>query len=177
MRVLVRALPLAGVILLSDVAAVPAQQVSPAGVQPVSVGSRVRVFAPTLRRDRYVGRVDSLDVNEIVLDTAGVRRRLGFEMGPVLVASHRRLSIRTAAIERIEVSGGRTTRATTIRGAIIGALGGGLLLGLGQLPEVNPGAKDFFKGVPLGLAIGAVAGGVVGYALGGEKWVPAELPR
>ena len=65
--------------------------------RPVSVGSRVRIFAPSVRRDRYVGRIDSLDVNEIVLDTAKVRRRLGFETGPVLVESYRVVKRRAAA--------------------------------------------------------------------------------
>ncbi|MEO6445509.1 MAG: hypothetical protein ABIZ91_14620 [Gemmatimonadaceae bacterium] len=154
-----------------------AQQASPVAAQPVNVGSRVRIFAPSLRRDRYVGRVDSLNVGEVVLDTAGVRRRLGFEMGPVLVDEFRLVTIRTSAIERVEVSGGRTTRGSTIKGLLIGGLGGALLFGFGQLPEVNPKAKDFFKGAPLGLVVGAVGGGIVGYALGGERWVPGELPR
>ncbi len=156
---------------------VSAQQAQPVAARSIGVGSRVRIFAPSLRRDRYVGRVDSLDASEIVLDTAGVRRRLGFETGPVLVEEFRIVSIQTSAIEGIELSAGRTTRGSTIRGAIIGAIGGALLFGLGQLPEVNPSASDFVKGVPLGLAIGAVAGGAVGYALGGERWVPAQLPR
>lgn len=160
-----------------DVSEARAQQLSPVAAQPVSVGSRVRIFAPSLRRDRYVGRVDSLDVNEVVLDTAGVRRRLGFELGPVLVEQFRMVSIRTSSIERIEVSGGRTTRGTTIKGLLIGAVGGALLFGLGQLPEVNPKATDFFKAAPLGLAVGAVGGAIVGFALGGERWVPGELPR
>ena len=160
-----------------DVSEARAQQVSQVAAQPVSVGSRVRIFAPSLRRDRYVGRVDSLDVNEVVLDTAGVRRRLGFELGPVLVEQFRMVSIRTSSIERIEVSGGRTTRGTTIKGLLIGAVGGALLFGLGQLPEVNPKATDFFKAAPLGLAVGAVGGAIVGFALGGERWVPGELPR
>lgn len=145
--------------------------------RPVSVGSRVRISAPSLRRDRYVGRIDSLDVNTMVLDTAGTRRRLGFDTGPVLVESYRVVSIRTSAIEKIELSAGRTVRKATIKGAVIGAIGGALLLGFGNLPEVNPKAKDFFKGAPLGLALGAIGGGIVGYALGGERWVPAEIPR
>jgi hypothetical protein len=145
--------------------------------RPVSVGSRVRILAPSIRRDRYVGRIDSLDVNEIVLDTAGVRRRLGFETGPVLVESYRLVSLRTSAIEKIELSAGRTVRRATIKGMVVGALGGALLFGFGNLPEVNPKAKDFFKGAPLGLALGAVGGAIVGYALGGERWVPAQLPR
>jgi hypothetical protein len=151
------------------------QQVAP--VASVSVGARVRVLAPTIRRERFVGRVDSLEAGEMVLDTAGTRRRLGFEMGPVLVEQYRRVRLRTGAIERIELSGGRTTRSATIKGAIIGGLIGAALIGFGQAPEVNPGLKDFLTGAPKGLAAGLVVGGGVGYALGGERWLPAEVPR
>ncbi len=160
-----------------DVSAASAQRVSPIAARPVSIGTRVRIFAPTIRRERYVGRVDSLNAGEITLDTAGVRRRLGFEMGPVLVDAFRLVTLRTSTIEEIEVSAGRTTRGATIKGMLIGGLSGALLIGFGQLPEVNPSAADFLKGAPIGLAIGTVVGGVVGYALGGERWVPGELPR
>lgn len=152
-----------------------AQRAAP--VTSISVGTRVRVIATTIRRDRFIGRVDSLEAGEMVLDTAGVRRRLGFEMGPVLVEQYRRVRIRTGAIERIEVSGGRTTRSATIKGALIGGIIGAALIGFGQAPEVNPSAKDFLKGAPKGLAAGLVVGAGVGYALGGEKWIPAEVPR
>jgi len=157
--------------------ALRAQQAQPVSPRPVSVGSRVKIYAPSVRHDQFVGRVDSLDMSEVVLDTAGVRRRLGFEMGPVLVERYRRVSIRTSAIERISLSGGRTTRSATIKGAILGAIGGALFFGFGNLPEVNPKAKDFVKGAPVGLVVGGLLGGVVGYSLGGEKWVPAELPK
>lgn len=154
-----------------------AQQVSGPAVQPVGVGTRVRIFAPSLRRERIVGRVDSLETGEMVLDTTGVRRRLGFETGPILVEQYRRMRLRTAAIEQIEVSGGRTTRSATLKGAVIGGLIGAALIGLGQAPEVNPTFQDFLKGAPVGLAIGVVVGGGVGYALGGEKWLPGDPPR
>jgi hypothetical protein len=154
-----------------------AQRASAVAARPVGIGTRVRIFAPSLRRERYTGRVETLDVGEMTLDTAGVRRRLGFETGPVLVESFRRVTIRTASIEGIEVSAGRTTRGATIKGMLIGGLAGALLIGFGQLPEVNPTATDFLKGAPIGLALGTVAGGIVGYALGGERWVPGELPR
>ncbi len=165
------------VVFSGDARTALAQRVSPVAAQPVSVGTRVRVLAPSIRRERFTGRVDSLDASEMVLDTAGVRRRLGFEMGPVLVESYRCVSVRTSAIERIEVSAGRTTRKATLKGILIGGLSGALLIGFGQLPEVNPKASDFLKGAPAGLAIGSIVGGIVGYALGGEKWVPGELPR
>ncbi len=157
--------------------AVGAQQVSAPLLQSVGVGTRVRISAPSLRRERFVGRVDSLEAGEMVLDTTGVRRRLGFEMGPVLVEQYRRVRVRTAAIEQIEVSAGRTTRSATIKGMLIGGAIGAALIGFGQAPEVNPTFQDFLKGAPIGLAIGVVVGGGVGYALGGERWVPGEAPR
>lgn len=160
-----------------DAPPMAAQQPIPVAARPVSVGTRVRISAPTMRRDRFIGRVDSLEVDAVTLDTTGVRRRLGFEMGPVLVESYRVVTIRTSAIERIEVSAGRTTRAATIKGMLIGGLSGALLIGFGQMPQVNPGFSDFLKNAPVGLAIGAAVGGIVGYSLGGERWVPGELPR
>jgi hypothetical protein len=134
------------------------------------VGDRVRIKAPTLRDDRYVGRVESLPRDSIMLDTAGVRRRLGFDMGPVLVEEFRRVTIPTNAIQSIDISAGRTHRKSTIKGAIFGALGGAALFGATNLPEINPTFSDFLEGASVGVVVGAVAGGVVGYLLGGEKW-------
>jgi len=141
------------------------------------VGIRVRVFAPELRTDRYVGRIKSLDASVMVLDTGEVRNVLGMESGPVLVDQFRRVTIRLSTIEALEVSGGRTARGTALRGAVFGALIGGLLFGLGSMPEVNPDANDFMRGVPVGLAVGAVGGAVIGWGVGGERWLPARIPR
>ena len=134
------------------------------------VGDRVRIIAPSVRDDRYVGRVESLPRDSIVLDTAGVRRRLGFDMGPVLVEEFRKVTIPTNAIQSIDISAGRTHRRSTVKGLIIGALGGGALFGTTNLPEVNPTFGDFIEGAGVGVVVGAVAGGVVGYLLGGERW-------
>jgi len=134
------------------------------------VGDRVRVVAPAIRDDRYVGTVESLPRDSITLDTAGVRRRLGFETGPVLVEEYRRVTIPTSAIQSIDISTGRTHRRSTIKGAVIGALGGAAVFGATNLPEVNPKFSDFLDGAAVGVVVGAVAGGVVGYLLGGEKW-------
>jgi hypothetical protein len=99
------------------------------------------------------------------------------ESGPVLVDEFRRVTIRLATIQALEVSGGRTVRNSTVRGAIFGSLVGALILGLGNMPEVNPDANDFIRGVPIGLAIGALGGAIVGWGVGGERWVPARVPR
>jgi hypothetical protein len=140
------------------------------------VGSRVRVFAPELRIDRYVGRVQTLDGSVMVLDTGEVRTVLGMESGPVLVDQYRLVTIRLSTIEALEVSGGRTVRSTMWKGAIVGALVGGLLFGLGAMPEINPGAQDFIKGVPPGLLFGAIGGALIGWGIGGERWLPASIP-
>src|SRR5687767_3086143 len=122
------------------------------------VGARVRVIAPTIREDRYVGTVESLPRDSITLDTAGVRRRLGFDTGPVLVEEFRRVTIPTSAIQAIDISTGRTHRRSTIKGIIYGSIGGGLLFGATNLPEVNPSFSDFVDGAVVGVLVGAVAG-------------------
>ena len=155
----------------------------PAGVEAqrtnaaqVGIGSRVRVVAPSVRRERFIGRITALPSDSMTLDTTGARRRLGFDTGPVLVEEFRYATIPLAAIEQIEVSGGRTHRGATIRGAVIGALAGGLLLGAAGLPELNPGFGDFLEGFGKGAVVGIVVGGGIGYLLGGERWDPALRP-
>jgi hypothetical protein len=134
------------------------------------VGQRVRIIAPTLRRDRFVGTVEALPPDSILLDTAGVHNRLGFETGPVLVEQYRRVTIPLSMIDGIDVSVGKTFRRSTIKGALIGAVSGAFLLGAGNLPEVNPRASDFVKGMPTGAIVGTVIGGALGYLLAGERW-------
>lgn len=141
------------------------------------IGSRVRIMAPNVRRDRFIGTIDSLSDQRVVLDTAGERRRFGFETGPVLVDTYRRTSLQLTDVERLEISGGRTVRSSTIRGALWGALAGALLVGVGNLPQVNASFDDFLKYAPIGAALGGAVGGVVGYALGGERWLPARFAR
>ncbi|MDF2773209.1 MAG: hypothetical protein K0S86_2704 [Geminicoccaceae bacterium] len=150
-----------------------ASLLSAQGIRPSQlprVGDRVRIIAPSLRDDRFVGRVEGLPRDSILIDTAGVRRRLGFEMGPVLVEEFRQVTIPTSAIQAIDISTGRTHRRSTIKGALIGAVAVGGLFGATNMPEINPTFSDFIDGAAVGVAVGAVAGGIVGYLLGGEKW-------
>jgi hypothetical protein len=162
-----------GLALAIVATAIGARAASAQGIGPrqlPAVGERVRIIAPSLRDDRYVGRVDALPPDSIVLDTAGARRRLGIEMGPVLVEEFRRVAIPTNAIQSIDISAGRTHKRSTMKGALIGALAGGTLFGATNLPEVNPTFSDFLDGAVVGVIVGGVAGGVVGYLLGNEKW-------
>ena len=141
------------------------------------VGTRVRVFAPELRTDRYVGRIQSLDDAVMVLDTGEVRTVLGMESGPILVDQFRRVTIRLSTITKLDVSGGRTVGTSMVRGALFGAVVGAVLFGLGAMPEVNPDFADFVSGIPLGLVVGTVGGAVIGFGIGGERWLPARIPR
>ena len=169
---IVRALPLMSLLMAGRLLA---QESAPA--REVGLGARVRILAPDLRAERYIGRIDSLDAQSLTIDTAGARTRLGFDTGPVLVDEYRHVTIRRSMIREIQMSGGRTTRGATIRGAALGAIGGGLLWGFGNMPEVNPQGSDFIRNFPVGAVIGGALGGVVGYLLGGERWYPALLPR
>lgn len=165
-----------GLVFVAFGAAARAQGTSSDSGSEARVGVRVRIMAPTVRRDRFVGRIDSLNAQRVVLDTAGERRRFGFETGPVLVDTYRRASLQRSSIERLEISGGRTVRRSTIRGILVGALAGGLIWGVGNLPQVNATFKNFAEEAPIGAVLGGVVGGVVGYALGGERWLPGRLP-
>ena len=162
-------------LLLAAVAAPVGAQAVPDTATEAKIGSRVRIMAPSIRRDRFIGRIDSLSDQRVVLDTTGERHRFGFEMGPVLVDEFRRPSVQRSAIERVEISGGRTVRGSTLRGALWGALAGALIVGVGNLPQVNASFDDFLKYAPIGAILGGAVGGVVGYALGGERWLPARL--
>lgn len=136
----------------------------------LSVGARVRIVAPSIRRERFVGRVEAMPADSIMLDTSRAQRRLGFDTNPVLVEDFRRVTIPVSAIRSLEISRGRTRRRTTILGALIGAGSGAVLFGIADLPEINPTFKDFTEGFLVGSIVGAVAGGVIGFALGGERW-------
>ena len=116
-------------------------------------------------------RVESLPRDSIMLDTAGVRRRLGFDTGPVLVEEFRRVTLPTSAIQadrhqhwqdapQFDHQGHRDRRRSEAR--------------LSSAPRTCPRSiRRFptFSTAPWSaLLVGAVAGGVVGYLLGGEKW-------
>lgn len=140
------------------------------------VGTRVRVWAAGLRADAYVGQIVGFPADSVTIDTTGVRRRLGFETGPVLVEEFREVSIPLLLVDRVETSGGKTYKRSMIKGSIIGAVVGALLWGVSSLPEVNPGFGDFVSGMPVGAVVGGLLGAGTGYLFAGERWVPYPPP-
>lgn len=143
---------------------------------PVSIGTRVRIYAPSLRSDPYTGRVASVRGDTVVLDTAGERTRLGFDMGPVLVDQYRRVTIPLSTVEAVEVSAGRSHVRPALKGAVLGGLALGLINGLQSGSQINPTLKQIASGVPSGAIVGAILGGTIGYLLGSERWVPGQRP-
>jgi hypothetical protein len=141
------------------------------------VGTRVRVWAAGMRPDAYVGQIVGFPADSVTIDTTGVRRRLGFETGPVLVEEYREVSIPLVLVDRVETSGGKTYRRSMIKGSIIGAVVGALLWGASALPEVNPGFGDFVSGMPVGALVGGAIGAGAGYLFAGERWEAYPPPE
>ena len=159
---------LPALLVLAVAGEVAAQQAPPPTLPPV--GTRVRITALGIRGERFTGRITEFPQDSVQLDTTGTRTRLGFETGPVLVEQYRLVTIPTNLIDKVETSGGRTRRKSTTKGALLGALVGAVIWGIGNLPELNPGFDDFVKGAPVGAIVGGVVGGGIGYLFAGERW-------
>jgi hypothetical protein len=152
-------------------------QTDPQSVREVAIGSRIRVAAPSIRRERFVGKIEAFPPDSIQMDTSGARRKLGFDTGPVLVDEFRKVTIPLSAVRQLEISGGTTRMRSTLVFGGIGAGVGALAFGAAGLPEVNPTFKDFVGGLGQGFVVGGIVGGVIGYLWGGERWLPASWPR
>lgn len=138
---------------------------SPARAQkvraPLSPGARTRVIAPDLPRRTVIGRLSEAGADALVLVTRGGAA----------------LSVPRSAIERVEVSSGRSWRLGAFRGARMGTgfgAGAGTVLALSQ-PWLLAGLALVLGGA----LAGALAGYVVGGTLGAERWVsfPASALR
>jgi hypothetical protein len=133
--------------------------------------TRVRLIAPSVRRDAFVGRIDDVVRDSVRLDTSAVQRRVSFDNGTVLVDELRCVTLANAEVAHVDVSRGRAHLKTTMIGLVTGGLGVGVFSGLmvrnDQTTAPNSSFADGFRsGVPLG----ALVGGVIGYLWGRERW-------
>jgi len=163
---------LGGALIAADTerwVSVPLASLAPAGAVtlPAGVpgGTRVRVRGPAASRP-LVGRVVGVRGDSLVLRVRGDR-------GETTVA--------LAQVRTLEIGAGRARTASTLRGAAVGAVVGAAAIG--ALAYRNAQRDEFLVdngevgrtvlwaaglgGAPLG----AVAGGVVGYGIGTERWV------
>ena len=119
------------------------------------VGDRVRIRAPSIRDDRYVGRVEALpprfDHARHGRRSAPSRLRHGAGARRGVPPCH---DSRRTRFNRSTSAPDARTATSTIKGAIIGALGGAVLFGATNLPEVNPEFSDFLTGATVGVVVG-----------------------
>lgn len=157
---------------------IDARSLRAAGAERAGIGTRVRLTAPSLRREPFVGRIEAFPGDSVSLDTSAVQRRISFDADPVLVDELRCVTLPRDAVTRIELSAGRSHLRSAAIGALTGGLGGGLFFGLmARNDQTGPTAPSFADGFVNGLVGGAVVGGVVGWLWGRERWVTGRWSR
>ncbi|HKG95815.1 MAG TPA: hypothetical protein VKA84_28145 [Gemmatimonadaceae bacterium] len=171
---------------LAALAAAPlaAQEGGAVPTSDLRVGERVRVTASGEGHRRVVGAMMLLHPDSIVLDTAVVRRSIPFfSSGAVPVDQFRFATFTTNMVNRLEVSRGASRLKGTRRGLIWGTVLGtaiGITAHVTSGPQIRPldGAGSEMARVALsGALIGAAAGGVLGFLMPSERWIPVQLPR
>ena len=144
---------------------------------PFDIGNVLRVVARSLGPEPIVGTVDSLRGDVVVLDTVANRQSEGlFASGIVPVDQYRYVALRAADLRTVELRTGNSRSAGAARSGIYGALIGGVVLGVGNLPQRNPGIGDFFGSFAAGAALGGGIGLLVGTYNGRERWQRIEGP-
>lgn len=160
------------VVPLSDRPAHAQQVIAPPNADVFAPGTRLRISAPSLQRNKVVGTVVSRVADTLVVDTTDVARehRLFFP-STVPLDQHRRISLPVAMIDTLQVSVGRSRVHGMVRLATKAAVFGGIALGLNYMSGTN---RVNFKNFSSGFRTGAVAAGVIaapiGFRLGQEKW-------
>ena len=141
-----------------------AAQATPDAIASVSADARVRITAPQLSGSRITGKVTHVAADTLYI--APNRNRL--------------VAVPIAAITAAEVSRGKRRWVGAMKGAGIGSLAGGAVLGTliwtGDpdcdycLPGREPGAA--LAGAIIGAVFAAPTGAVVGAIIGSERWEP-----
>ena len=127
---------------------------------PIAVNQRVRLW--TDASDAVTGRVAAVNPQTVQVEVSGVE--------PITVA--------TAAVRRVEVSRGQTTKGQGFKkGALWGAIilaSIGAVSGALQHEQVGEDGATVAEAALLGIWSGALFGGLIGGAIGaaraGDKW-------
>ena len=139
----------------------------------VPLGARMRVTT-TAADSIHVGKLTSLDSVAVVLEGKALRH-------PGLPTEWTSLTIPLASVRRLEVSRGQTRRARrTIAGGVIGLVAGSFIGGviMAKATECNceESGIGVLLGVPVGAAVGLLAGGGIGYAMAPHRWESIPIP-
>lgn len=158
--------------LLAFPAATPAQQASPAAATqrvglPILPGTRVRVTATTLVAPLIANFVEVRGDTAVFIENSAGRGLWSFTLDQ---------------ITRLERSAGERSRNTDyiVKGGLLGAGAGGLLSwGFSAIANPSDSTRRFNKlaTTGIGMALGAVAGAMVGSRRMRESWDPLPLPH
>ena len=137
---------------------------------PIPRGDRVRVSAPTIDSDPFIGTVVSMDADTLVLDLAGRNASL-----PVPVAS----------VTSLDVSQGTTSRVISgvLIGGVIGLVVGTVVASTKQNEACGDYEGSWFCMSPWilagigGPAAGALLGAGIGSQIKVERWETVPLDR
>jgi len=160
------------VVPFSDRAAHAQQVIAPPNADVFAPGTRLRISAPSLQRDRVVGTVVQRIADTLVVDTVDASRvnRMFFP-STVPVDEYRRVSLPVTLIDTLQVSMGRSRAHGMLRLATKAAVLGGLALGVNYMSGTNRvNMRNFASGFRTGAIAAAVVAGPIGFRRGQERW-------
>lgn len=158
------------------IAAIPMPSFAQA-VESLTAGTRVRIQTASQKQWR-VGYIRSVDSEGISASTTP-----SDENKSAAAEASRTWTIPRSTIERVEISRGSGSRAgRTILGALLGGVGGGLIIGtMGYLAtrctDCEESGIGVIAGPILGVPIGVAFGALAGLASARERWEPISLGR
>ncbi len=139
--------------------------ISTAQLSSLSPGDRIRITAPKMFVQPLIGQFTKIHSDSLLFSFGSKHFVVPFQN-----------------IEKIEISQGYNRN--TKKGALIGAITGGLSLGLAAYTDasknkggweiINPG-KAFTGGFVTGAVVGAGLGAVVGRGIRSENWVALKI--
>ena len=162
-----------GIIRVLMIAAIPTQSFAQA-VESLTVGTRVRVRTVTPNQSR-VGYIRSVDSSAISASTTSADRNSATAGEAAYL-----WTVPLSSVRSVEVSRGPGARAgRTIVGALLGSIGGGLILGtVGYFVtrcDCSESGIGILAGPIFGVPIGFVLGGITGFATPRERWEPVSV--
>jgi hypothetical protein len=130
---------------------------------PVTVGTRVRVRAPSVAKGRVEGTVVEIDEKSLLIGVSEDRAPL---------------RVPRQAITQLDVNAGKHRRV--LKGMIIGAgLGAASFAVLLASTDLGPSTSDYAEAAGLGALGGGILGAGIGALIQTDRWspVPAERVR